>query len=506
MRDIKDIVRMHMVEGRSVRSIAQLSRIPYSTVHENLTAVKAKGLTWAAIEAMDNDTLAQELSSSHEQRPTPNWELIEKELKRPGVTLQLLWMEYKQEFPSGYQYSRFCELYELWAKKNDAYTPIPHKAGEEIFVDFTGDKIPYVCTETGRVLEAEIFVSVLGASGRIYVKACQSQNLQCWMEANIDAFEFNGGVTELLIPDNLRSAITTSDRYEPYANKTFEECCRHYGTFIAPARVRKPKDKSKAEIGVQMTQNQIIAALRNRTFFGLQAINEAILPLLHEVNNRPFQKLSGSRESRYLELDKPALKPLPSTRYHFREWLVKIRVGQNHHVLIEKHAYSVPYQHVHEEVEAVMDRNMVEICSKGQVIARHPRSEQVDGMTTDPAHMPPKYRHYFNSLNPEHLLAEAKAIGPYTEEWARKVLEFPGRPPKTKCFTVQGALSLGKKYGKDKLERICQRGLVLSVYSYKRLQSMCFHGADEQPLPDSGVFNSHLPQLHANVRGPKAFY
>lgn len=300
MRDIKDIVRMHMVEGRSVRSIAQLSRIPYSTVHENLTAVKAKGLTWAAIEAMDNDTLAQELSSSHEQRPTPNWELIEKELKRPGVTLQLLWMEYKQEFPSGYQYSRFCELYELWAKKNDAYTPIPHKAGEEIFVDFTGDKIPYVCTETGRVLEAEIFVSVLGASGRIYVKACQSQNLQCWMEANIDAFEFNGGVTELLIPDNLRSAITTSDRYEPYANKTFEECCRHYGTFIAPARVRKPKDKSKAEIGVQMTQNQIIAALRNRTFFGLQAINEAILPLLHEVNNRPFQKLSGSRESRYL--------------------------------------------------------------------------------------------------------------------------------------------------------------------------------------------------------------
>lgn len=505
MRNIKNILRMSFVEQRKIRYIVRMTGIPYSTIYDNITIAKAKGLTWPQIDTMSDEALEQALTSSNKQRPIPDWAYVEKELKRSGVTLQLLWQEHKEAHPNGYQYSRFCEMYETWSKKNGVYTPMPHKAGEELFVDYSGDKIPYICSETGLTLEAEIFVAVLGASDRIYAEASRSQQLLCWIESNINVFEYNEGVTEMVVPDNLLSAITTPDRYEASVNRTYEDFGAHYGTFIVPARSRKPKDKALAEQGVLSVQREIVAPLRNHTFFGIHAINEAIKPKLHQLNNRPFQKRPGSRESCYLEIEKSALKPLPPTRYSFKEWLVKLFIGQDHHVLIYEHGYSVPCDYAFAEVEVATDINMVEIFHKGQIIARHRRSFVKGERTTVRGHMPLKYQYYFDSYDREKLLSRAKNVGPHTIKWAEQIFNLKGRPPKTLCHTILGALSLVKEFGNDRVENICERALIMNIHSYKALRSMLLNGADRLQLPIQGNFQSHLPQQHANVRGADYF-
>lgn len=505
MRSVKSILHMYLVDACPMRKIAAKTGIPYSTVYDNITLAKAKGLTWQQVEPMSEDALEHVLSINEKQRPFPDLAYIEKELKRAGVTLQLLWLEYKEAHPDGYQYSRFCELYEAWCKKNDVYTPMPHKAGEELFVDYSGDKMSFTSLITGLPQEAEIFVAVLGASGRIYTEASMSQKLPCWIESNINAFEYNEGVTDLVIPDNLKSAITTPDRYEASVNRTYEDMGRHYNTFIVPARSMKPKDKSKAEQGVLSVQREILAPLRNQTFFGLDSLNNSIQERLSLLNNRPFQKRLGSRESYYAEIEKSALKPLPETRYTYRDWLVKLHVGQDHHVLIQGHGYSVPFRYAMVEVEAVLDIRIVEILYKGEVIAKHPRNFTKGERTTLRDHMPPKYQHFFDSYDKEKLLDKAQQIGPSTFTWVEIVFSLKGRPPKLLFHTVQGALTLAKEYGTDRLETICKRACILKIHSYKALKSMLVNGADYLQLPIPGTTSSHLPQCHENVRGAEHF-
>lgn len=505
MKNIKNILYMYLVDQHSMRKIAGRTGIPYSTVYDNITLVKAKGLTWSQLETMNEEALECMLSTNDKQRPLPDLAYVEKELKRVGVTLHLLWLEYKEAHPNGYQYSRFCEMYENWCKKNDVYTPMPHKAGEELFVDYSGDKMSFICPETNLSREAEIFVAVLGASDRIYAEASRSQQLPCWIESNINAFEYNEGLTELVIPDNLKSGVTTPDRYEASINRTYEDLGNYYGTFIVPARVVKPKDKSKVEQGVQSVQREILAPLRNHTFFGLEALNQAIWERLTLLNNRPFQKRPGSRESYFIEIEKSALKPLPPTRYSYREWIAKLIVGQDHHVLIDSHSYSVPFKYARMEVEAVLNTGTVEIFHKGEVIARHCRSFFSGERTTLRDHMSPKYQHYFDSYDKEKLLSKAQKIGSNTFTWVENVFSLKGRPPKTLCHTVQGALTLAKEFGADRLDAICQRALILNIHSYKTLRSMLVKGADRLMLPVQGTIQSHLPQDHANVRGAEHF-
>lgn len=505
MKNIKTLSRMYLVDKQSKRKIASITGIPYSTVHDNIALVQAKGLTWSQIDAMSEATLEQVLSESDKQRPLPDWGFIEKELKRPGVTLQLLWHEFKEAHPEGYQYSRFCEIYEIWRKKNDVYTPQFHKAGEELFVDYSGDKIAFICSETGEAVEAEIFVAALGASGRIYVEASRSQQLPFWIESHVNTFEFNGGVTELVIPDNLKSGVTKPDRYEAVINRTYEDMANYYGTCIVPARPGRPKDKSIVEKAVQTVQRDILAPLRNQTFFGLPALNHSIWEQLKPLNDRPFQKRSGSRQTCYEEIDKPALKPLPETRYCYREWSTKLRVGQNHHVLVDQHSYSTPFCYAREEVEAAMDTKMVEIFRKGELIARHCRSYHVGGITTLLEHMPTNYQHHNDSFDKGKLLSKARDMGPNVSLWAEKIFALKGRPPETSLRTLQGALSLAKEFSKERLDAICGRALALEIHSYKALKSMLINGADRLPPPTQGTTKSHLPQHHDNVRGAEHF-
>lgn len=505
MKNLKTILSMHFIEKCSMRKIATRTGIPYSTVYDNVALANAKGLSWQQIETMSEDALESLLLSNDKQRPLPDFAYVEKELRRAGVTLQLLWQEYKVTHPDGYQYSRFCEMHEIWCKKNDVYTPMPHKAGEELFVDYSGDKMSFVCPSTNMPQEAEIFVAVLGASNRIYVEASRSQKLACWVDSNINAFEYNKGVTELVIPDNLKSAITAPDRYEASINKTYEEMGNHYKTFIVPARALKPKDKAIVEEGVQVTQREILAPLRNQTFFGLDELNKAIWERLTLVNNRSFQKRSGSRESCYLEIEKPALKPLPESRYSYREWIASLTVGQNHHVLADGHSYSVPFQYAKKSVDVALSTRMVEISHKGQVIARHCRSFVKGEHTTCRDHMPPRYQHYFDSYDKEKLISKAEQVGPKTVAWIEEIFSLKGRPPRLLFHTVQGALTLAKAFGTDRLEAICGRATTLKIHSYKALKSMLVHGADNLPELAPGTMESHLPQDHENLRGAKSF-
>jgi transposase len=505
MNSLRTILQMYLVDYVSMRKIAARTGVSYSTIHNHIALAKSKGITWAQVSAISDETLERVFFTNDQQRPIPDSAYIEQELKRPGVTLQLLWQEYKEAHPDGYQYSRYCEIYEMWRKKNDVYTPIPHKAGEELFVDYSGDKMTYVCPSSGKPLEAEIFVAVLGASGRIYAEASRSQQLLCWIESNINAFEYNGGVTKLIIPDNLKSAVTHPDRYEASINSTYADMANHYGTFIVPARMVKPKDKAIVEQSVQSVQREILAPLRNQTFFDLDALNQAIGKRLTLLNNRPFQKRSGSRESCFLQIEKSTLKPLPETRYFYREWATKLIVGQDHHVLIHSHSYSVPFQYARMEVEAALDIKMVEIFHKGQTIARHLRSYVDRERTTLRDHMPPKYQHFFDSYDKEKLLDQARKFGPETSTWVEVIFSLKRRPPKTLCHTVQGALTLAKEFGGDRLEAICKRALLLNVHSYKALRSMLINKADQLPLPIPGTTQSHLPQIHANVRGAAHF-
>jgi len=506
MNKVKDILRMVLVEEISMRGTASLTGVPYSTISDNVSLVKQKGLDWSQIEAMSEEALECFLSDNDNKRPLPNWEEVEKELKRKGVTLQLLWQEYYESSNfTGYKYSRFCQLYEEWSKKNDVYTPMPHKAGEELFVDYSGKKMSYICLETGRLIPMEVYVSALGASNRIYAEPTDSQQISDWIESNINSFEYHGGVTELLIPDNLKSAVTTPNRYEASINKTFEDFGRHYGTYILPARVRKPRDKSKVEQAVQCVQREIIAPLRNRDFLGKNALLVAFRERLDKLNARPFKKLPGSRNSRFEEIDKPVLKPLPVTRYYLREWFTELPVGQNHLVLVGGHSYSVPYQYARSKLDVAASTKIVEFFHKGQVIARHARGYVVGGETILREHMPPKYQHYFDSLDKDKLLVKAKEIGSSFYRWAELVFTLRGRPPITLCRTVQGAIGLVKEFGKDRMEIICGRAILWNIHSYKELRRMLVNGADHLPLPETGDIESHLPQDHENVRGAE-FY
>lgn len=505
MKNIKRVLYLYLVDKKSMRKIASITGIPYSTIYDNIPLIISKGLTWPQIDAMSEESLEHMLSASSKQRPSPDFGYIEQELKRTGVTLQLLWIEYKESHPDGYQYSRFCEIYEHWRKQNDVYTPMPHKAGEELYVDYSGDKMTFICLETHQPVEAEIFVAALGASNRIYAEASRSQKLPFWVESNINAFEYNGGVTTLTIPDNLKSAITTPNRYEASVNRTYEDMGNYYGTFIVPARSIRPKDKSKVEQAVQSVQIDIMAPLRNHTFFGIGALNIAIWERLEMLNNRPFQKRSGSRQSCYEEIDKPALKPLPATRYCYKEWFPKVIVGQDHHILVDLHSYSTPYRYVRTEVEAAADTKMIEIFHKGEIIARHCRSFVSGGRTTLREHMSPKYQHYFDSYDKEKLLNKAKEIGPNVYAWAEKILALKGRAQEALIRTLQGALSLVMEFDKGRLDAICERALILEIHSYKALKSMLVNKVDLLPLPIQGTTQSHLPQHHDNIRGAEHF-
>jgi transposase len=413
----------------------------------------------------------------------------------------LLWDEYKGQYPEGYQYSQFCDLYRAYAKKLDISMRQIHLAGEKLFVDYSGQMVPVIDRSSGEIYDCQIFVAVLGASNFTYAEATYTQGLPDWIGSHVRALEFIGGVPEILVPDNLLSGITKACRYEPGVNRTYQELAVHYGTAVIPARVRKPKDKAKVEAGVQLVQRWIQAALRNRTFFSLAELNAAIRELLDKLNNRPFKKLSGSRMSRFLEMDRPALRPLPAFGYEYAEWKIKKRAGIDYHVEVNDHYYSIPYQLRNEPLDVRLTESTVEVFFHSKRVASHIRSYAKGRYTTVTDHMPKAHRDYAE-WTPERVIRWASETGKSTADLVTAILSKKLHPQQgfRSCL---GIITLAKRYDKERVEAACKRALAIGGTSFKSVKSILETGLDKKPLPEQKT----APQTitHSNIRGSEYY-
>jgi transposase len=499
MRKIKELLRLRYECGLSLERIAKALPISLGTVHEYIVRAKGAGLSWPLPEDLDDEALESMLFPRSRlpspKRAEPNWAQFHQELKRKGVTLSLLWIEYKTEHPDGYQYTQFCHHYRDFAKAIDVTMRQVHKAGEKLFVDYAGQTLPVTDPQTGEVRQAQIFVATLGASNYTYAEAAWSQDLPSWISAHVRAFEFFGGIPAIVVPDNLRSGVSRACRYEPDLNPTYHELALHYGTAIIPARVRKPRDKAKVENGVLVVERWILAALRNHRFFSLADLNETIRTLLERLNYRPFKKLPGSRHSMFEQVDRPALKPLPSLRYELAEWK-KVRVNIDYHVTIEHHHYSVPYSLARQELEARITSTTIEILHRGRRIASHIRSDKPHIYTTLSDHMPKAHQHHLE-WSPTKLIAWAGRTGPQTEALVTAILQ--GRQhPEQGYRSCLGLMRLEKHVGKERLEAACKRALTIGAVSYKSVDSILKNGLDQCQLD---LPLDSPPILHENIRG-----
>lgn len=500
MRKLEEILRLKYEAGLSHRAIAQSCSVSPSTVSEYITHAQAAGLSWPlpeglSAEQLDELLFPQRAPASGRSIPPPDWAAVHKELRRKSVTLSLLWVEYRQEHPEGYGYSQFCQHYRQWARQLKPMMRQKHRAGEKLFIDYAGQTVPVVAPQTGEIRAAQIFVAVLGASNYTYAEAHESQELAHWIGAHVRALAFLGGVPEVLVPDNLKAGVKSPHLYEPDLNPSYQEFARHYGVAVVPARSRKPQDKAKVEVGVQVVERWILARLRDRTFFSLAELNRAIRELLVELNNRPMKHLEQSRQELFASLDQPALKPLPAQPYEFARWK-KARVHIDYHVEFDKHYYSVPYGLIGKEVEIRATEKTVEIFYQRTRQASHPYSQAPGRYSTQPEHMPPAHQQY-SQWSPERFLRWAEEIGPHTSQLIAAVLDARQHPQQA-YRSCLGILGLGKRYTNARLEAACRRALPAGIRSYKGLRNILENKLDqlERDQPPAAP----LP-AHANIRG-----
>jgi transposase len=501
MRKIREVLRLRLGEGLSLRQVSRSLQIPFTTVGDQVRRAEAAGLKWPLPADLDDEALNALLFKAAElpagPRPLPEFNKLHKELRRPGVTLMLLWLEYREIYPDGYAYSQFCEHYRSWRKHLDVVMRQEHKAGEKLFVDFPGDKFPIYDADTGEVsIEAELFVAVLGASSYLYAGAIASQKLDDWVSAHVRTFEFLGGCPAILVCDNLLSGVTRAHRYEPDVNATYQDMAAHYGIAVIPARPYKPRDKPKVEAGVLLAERWILARLRNERFTSLAEANIEISRLVAWVNARPFKKLDGSRQSLFREIDKPALRPLPADRYELAVFK-PAKANIDYHIELDRHYYSIPYIYAGEVLDTRSTSSTVEVFRRGRRVASHLRSRK-PGFTTDPAHMPESHRRHAE-WTPSRIIAWAEKTGPSTAKLASEVMAFRAHPEQgfRSCL---GIIRLGGRFGPERLERACARALTVKAHSYRSVESILKTGLDQKPLPGEPVERIHPD--HANVRGP----
>ena len=506
MRPILELLRLDTEQHRSVRQIAASLGLARSTVADYLRRFRESGLPWPLPADVDEAVLEARLfpagPARQAARPLPDWAAVHKEHTLPGVTRQLLWLEYKADHPAdGYQYTQFCAHYARWRATIDPVLRQEYRAGERVFIDYAGQTMPVVDPETGEIRQAQIFVGALGASHFLYVEATWTQSLPDWIAAHVRMYEDFGGVTTLTIPDNLKAGVQHACFYEPVLNPTYQDMARHYGTTVLPARPGEPRDKAKVETGVQLVERWVLAPLRHQTFFCLAELNAAIAAQRRVLNARPFQKLAGNRCALFETLERPALRPLPATRYEYAIWK-HARVNIDYHISVEGHAYSVPYGLVHEQVDVRLTATTVEILHHGRRVASHARSTLKGRFTTDPTHRSKAHEGHVE-WTPSRLIAWGTSLGPAVGLLVQQLLErFPH--PEQGYRSCLGLVSLGKRYGTDRLDAACVRALHAGAPRYSSVKSILAAGLD-RVRPDDAQLPLVLPPTHEHVRGP-AYY
>jgi transposase len=500
MRQIKEVLRLKHEQGRSVRQVARSCGLPRSTVQDYVQRAEGAGLSWPLPAELTEEQLWERLlavnpppTASAPAKPVPEWPKVHSELERPGMTLRLLWEEYRRTHPTGYGYSRFCELYQGWAGTLEPVLRQVHEPGAKLFVDWAGQTMPIHLAD-GRVIAASVFVAALGASHKLYVEAFADQKVASWIAGHVHAFAFYEGVSRAVVPDNTKTAVVRPCRYEPTLHRSYQEMATHYGTVILPARVVHPRDKAKVETGVQIAQRRILAPLRDIRFFSVAELNQALRERLTQVNAEPFQKLEGSRNTWFETREKAQLLPLPAQPYELACYL-QATVNIDYHVAVDRHFYSVPYALIHQTVEVRLTRTTVEIFHRHQRVAAHARSDRRGQFTTVAEHRPQAHQKYLE-WTPQRLAEWASKTGPQCARLVRGILER--RPhPEQGYRACLGLLRLGKQVGAERLEAACCRALHFGIYSYSSVKTMLEKGLDRQPLE---VTEAPSP-AHDNVRG-----
>lgn len=506
MRQIREILRLSQASGLSIRQIQRSTKVSVGAIQKLLSKAKDFGLTWPLPEDMDDVQLAQRFYPSSDATPSrrfhiPDWSAAHQELKHKFMTKQLLWEEYTQRYPNRcYSYSQFCDLYRQWVKKQKRSMRQLHKAGEKCFVDYCGVTVPIVSPSTGEIRKAEVFVGVLGASNYTYAEATFTQSLPDWLASHVRMLEYFGGCPDMIIPDNLRSGVSRACRYDPDLNPSYHQWAEHYAVAVMPARPYKPKDKAKAETGVQIVERWILARLRRHTFFSLAELNQCIRALLEELNQKPFKQLPGNRNQAFETLDKPVLAPLPKYPYQYVA-IKPVKVNIDYHVQYEQHHYSVPHEYVGEKLELHASDAVVTAYFRQRAVASHPR-KFVAGITTEPAHMPTRHRKH-QQWSAARLKRWGSDIGPAVHEWVRR--QIGARAHEEQAYRVcLGLLNLSRDYPSQRLDAACHLANHEGLTRLKQVKSILKSNRDQ--LPEQLDLVTELPQDHENIRGPKHFH
>ena len=496
LRMIKDVIRLKWHAQLSHAQIATTLKISKGVVAKYVGLATAAGLEWQTVQSWSEQQLATALqpqAMSSRSVVVPDWGRIHRELDRKGVTLMLLWQEYVAAHPEGrtWRYTQFCEHYKAFAATLKRSMRQHRRAGEKLFIDFAG---PTVALRDGA--RAQVFVSAMAASSYVFACATPAQRLDDWIACMVRALHFYGGVPQLIVPDNASAVIASPDRYEPRANETVQDFARHYGTSVLPARPRTPRDKATAESSVQVVTRWVLARLRHHRFDTVAQVDAAITELLPSLNERPFQKLPGSRASVFAELDAPALMPLPPQRYELARFKT-VKVHIDYHVEVDGHRYSVPHALVGQTLEARLTRHGVELLLRGQRMAAHARSERRGGFTTVDAHMPAAHRAHLE-WTPQRLIDWGQRVGLACGELVTRLLQTY-KHPEHGYRSCLGLLSLSRRYGNARLEGACERALALGTFRYRHVRDLLANNRDLVAQDATAEWTS---PAHANLRGP----
>lgn len=499
MKSVKEILRLINESDLSLRQIAKSCGCSPSTVSAIIQRYENIQMPWQTFKSLDEAEMEtklypEEINSS--KKALPDWDYIHKELKKKGVTLLLLWQEYKEVYPDGVMYSQFCDHYLKWRKLRNISMHQIHRAGEKAFVDWSGETMHVVDRYTGESKDAYMFIGVLGASDLIYAEAFADEKLESWISAHVNMFNYFQGVTRIIVPDNLKTGVKKPCYYEPEIHPTYLEMANHYGAAIIPARVRKPKDKPLAENGVLIAERWVIAKFRNQTFFSFFELNKTIKDTIDDINNRPFQKMEGSRRSLYESVEKPALMPLPAEPYELAVWK-HAKVNIDYHVEYDGKLYSVPYQLIGQVVDLRITDKGIEVLHKGKRVAIHARLKgKHREYSTLSEHMPEKHKKSAE-WTPERITRWAATIGPMTAALVDAMMASH-KHPEVAFRASMGIIRLAEKYTAQRLENAAARALKNRSISYKSVESILKNGLDQVPLENSAEMP---PFVHENIRG-----
>ncbi len=511
MRKVREILRLHYESRLSNQQIADALRISKTSVFNTLERFREAGMIWPIPGDLADTKLEARIyrreTSRKKANILPDFEYIDEEVSRPHMTLELLWNEYAQNNPEGLGRSSFYRHYRKYRKSRSISMKVIHKGGDKVFVDYSGDGLRYYNRETSNWVETEFFVASWGASSYCYAECSESQNGQEWVKSHIRALGYFGCVPNAFVPDNLKSGVTKASFYEPQINALYEKFAQHYDTVILPARVRKPKDKPVVESNILHMQRFIFGRLRNRTFFSLADLNQAVWEVLELYNDRPMQQYKKSRSERFELLDKPYAKPLSTNPFLFTDVKYDVRVAPNYHIEFDKHYYSVPHEIARECVDIYQINNILEIYHKGKHLCRHKKGIPNYRYTTKEEHMPNNHK-FVKGWSPAWFIAQAEKTGPALAELVGRVMDNR-KHPEQGFRAALGLLGLSKKYREEQVEKAAERALYFGNITCKAMKSILDQGLENESFteeqPPGTISASSRTDLHENIRGQEYY-